>query len=68
MRQEHGRGRAPNPRSSPARAQGALDETPLSLVLERDRAPASPLAFPGKVVAAASGRVFIADSAPNEGS
>lgn len=49
-----------------ARAQGALDETPLPLVLERDRAPASPLAFPGKVLAdAASGRVFIADSNHN---
>jgi DNA-binding beta-propeller fold protein YncE len=45
------------------RKKGLLDETPLRFDLETHRAQASPLRFPGKVLAdEASGRLFIADS------
>lgn len=48
------------------RQSGQLDETPLKLALEAARAEATPLRYPGKVLAdAASQRVFIADSAHN---
>jgi len=47
-------------------AKGLIDRKPLSLRLERDRAPEGVLSFPGKVLAdAASGRLFIADSNHN---
>jgi len=46
-----------------ARREARLNETPLHLVLEREAAGATALAFPGKVLAdAASGRLFVADS------
>ncbi len=49
-----------------ARREGRLNETPLNLILEREGAGATALAFPGKVLAdAASGRLFIADSNHN---
>ncbi len=49
-----------------ARAKGTLDETPLALALEKDKVPLSPVAFPGKVLAAeATDRLFIADSNHN---
>lgn len=45
------------------RARGLLDETPLRFDLEVYRSPATPLRFPGKVLAdEATGRLFIADS------
>jgi thiol-disulfide isomerase/thioredoxin len=48
------------------RAKGTLDETPLRFALERDKEQASPLRFPGKVLAdEASQRLFIADSNHN---
>jgi thiol-disulfide isomerase/thioredoxin len=44
--------------------QGALNPAPLELALERDKAQATPLRFPGKVLAhPPSKRLFIADSA-----
>jgi thiol-disulfide isomerase/thioredoxin len=47
-------------------AKGQLDRAPLKLKLERHRAPASMLAFPGKVLAdEKSGQLFIADSNHN---
>ncbi len=49
-----------------ARRDGRLNNTPLNLLLERERAGPTALAFPGKVLAdAASGRLFIADSNHN---
>lgn len=46
--------------------RGQLDRKPLNLRLERDRMPASLLAFPGKVLAdEKSGQLFIADSNHN---
>lgn len=49
-----------------ARREGRMNNTPLGLILERDRLGATALAFPGKVLAdAASGRLFIADSNHN---
>ncbi len=49
-----------------ARREGRLNETPLHLALERERAGATALAFPGKVLAdEGSGRLFIADSSHN---
>jgi DNA-binding beta-propeller fold protein YncE len=48
------------------RKRGELNEQPLKLVLERAKVGDLPLAFPGKVVADASGgRLFIADSNHN---
>lgn len=45
------------------RARGVLDETPLRFDLEVHRAAATPLRFPGKILAdEATGRLFIADS------
>jgi thiol-disulfide isomerase/thioredoxin len=47
-------------------ANGKIDRTPLKLKLERYRAPASMLAFPGKVLAdETSKQLFIADSNHN---
>jgi thiol-disulfide isomerase/thioredoxin len=47
-------------------AKGQLDRRPLDLQLERDRAPATLLSFPGKVLAdEASNQLFIADSNHN---
>lgn len=52
-----------------AKAAGKLDSRPLKLALEAARAPATPLAYPGKVLAdtepGGSGRVFIADTSHN---
>jgi thiol-disulfide isomerase/thioredoxin len=43
--------------------RGLIDRTPLKLKLERERKPATPLNFPGKVLAdEATQRLFIADS------
>lgn len=43
--------------------RGLLDRAPLKLKLERERKPATPLNFPGKVLAdEATDRLFIADS------
>ena len=48
------------------RARGLLDETPIRFDLERYRAGATPLRFPGKVLAdEKGGRLFIADSNHN---
>jgi thiol-disulfide isomerase/thioredoxin len=48
------------------RQRKQLDETPLRFALERRTAAATPLCFPGKVIAdSASGRLFIADSNHN---
>jgi DNA-binding beta-propeller fold protein YncE len=45
------------------RADGTLDERPIKFDLEKDRLPAGPLAFPGKLLADEPGdRLFIADS------
>ncbi|HVF89465.1 MAG TPA: thioredoxin-like domain-containing protein [Blastocatellia bacterium] len=47
-------------------AKGKIDRRPLDLKLERQKAPASMLAFPGKVLAdEKSGQLFIADSNHN---
>lgn len=47
-------------------AKGEVDRRPLGLKLEREGAPASPLSFPGKVLAdEAGGRLFISDSGHN---
>ena len=47
-------------------ANGTLDRTPLKLGLERNKLAATPLKFPGKVLAdEKSGRLFIADSNHN---
>ncbi len=49
-----------------ARRENRLNETPLSLVLERERAGSTALSFPGKVLAdEATARLFIADSSHN---
>ncbi|OYW24539.1 MAG: hypothetical protein B7Z55_01850 [Planctomycetales bacterium 12-60-4] len=48
------------------RAKRTLDETPVHFDLERLKQPATPLRFPGKVLAdAASNRLFISDSNHN---
>ena len=48
------------------RGKGTLDETPVRFDLERNRAAATPLRYPGKVLAdAAAGRLFISDSNHN---
>jgi|694.fasta_scaffold17366_8 thiol-disulfide isomerase/thioredoxin len=48
------------------RAKGTLDETPVDFSLERNRVPATPLRFPGKLLAdAPSQRLFISDSNHN---
>lgn len=48
------------------RAKGTLDDAPVQFNLERDKAPATPLRYPGKVLADASGqRIFIADTGHN---
>lgn len=45
------------------RANKTLDENPRHFVLERDKVPAGPLAFPGKLLAdAGANRLYIADS------
>jgi DNA-binding beta-propeller fold protein YncE len=47
-------------------SNGTLDRAPLALGLERHKVPATPLKFPGKILAdEASGRLFIADSNHN---
>jgi DNA-binding beta-propeller fold protein YncE len=47
-------------------ANGTLDRTPLKLGLERNKLAATPLKFPGKVLAdEKTGRLFIADSNHN---
>lgn len=47
----------------PYRARGLVDDTPLRFDLEAYRSAATPLRFPGKVLAdEAGGRLFIADS------
>lgn len=46
--------------------EGKLNRSPLTFPLERDKEPARPLNFPGKVLAhAPSGRIFIADTGHN---
>ena len=46
--------------------KGTLDETPVRFDLERNRAPATPLRFPGKLlVDPASQRLFVSDSNNN---
>jgi thiol-disulfide isomerase/thioredoxin len=48
------------------KAKGTLDETPIRFDLEAQKAKATPLRFPGKVLAdAANNRLFIADSNHN---
>ena len=48
------------------KAKGTLDETPVKFDLERSKAAASPLRFPGKVLADEAGkRLFISDSNNN---
>ncbi len=48
------------------RAKKTLDETPVQFALEKFKQPATPLRFPGKLVAdAASDRLFISDSNHN---
>jgi DNA-binding beta-propeller fold protein YncE len=48
------------------RLAGKLDEKPLKLALEKDKFAASPLLFPGKILAdESSDRLFIADSNHN---
>lgn len=51
------------------RASGKLNSTPLKLTLEAAKAPATPLWYPGKILAdtepGGSGRLFIADSNHN---
>jgi DNA-binding beta-propeller fold protein YncE len=48
------------------KAKGTLDETPVRFDLERNKAAATPLRFPGKLVAdEAGGRLFISDSNNN---
>src|SRR6185295_9895000 len=49
-----------------ARKRGTLNEQPLKLALERAKVGDLPLAFPGKILADASGeRLFIADTNHN---
>lgn len=49
-----------------AKAKGILDESPLGVALERAKARASLLSFPGKILADEAGkRLFIADSNNN---
>jgi thiol-disulfide isomerase/thioredoxin len=48
------------------KSKGTLDETPVRFDLEREKAPATPLKFPGKVLADEVGRrLFISDSNHN---
>jgi thiol-disulfide isomerase/thioredoxin len=48
------------------RAKGTLDETPVSFALERSKAAATPLRFPGKLLAdVASDRLYVSDSNHN---
>ncbi|MBX3441786.1 MAG: redoxin domain-containing protein [Planctomyces sp.] len=48
------------------KTKGTLDETPVSFVLERQRAEATPLRYPGKLVVDPQGeRLFISDSNHN---
>lgn len=48
------------------RGKGTLDETPVRFDLERNRTPATPLRFPGKVLAdSAHNRLFVSDSNNN---
>ena len=48
------------------KAKGTLDETPVKFDLERNKAAATPLRFPGKVLADEAGqRLFISDSNHN---
>ena len=48
------------------KANGTLDETPIRFELERNKTPAKPLRFPGKVLADEQGdRLFISDSNHN---
>ena len=46
--------------------KGTLDETPVRFDLERNRAPATPLRFPGKLLVDSTGqRLFVSDSNNN---
>lgn len=48
------------------KSKGTLDETPVNFDLERNRAPATPLRFPGKLlVDDANKRLFVSDSNHN---
>jgi thiol-disulfide isomerase/thioredoxin/sugar lactone lactonase YvrE len=48
------------------RAKGTLDESPVKFVLERQRATATPLRFPGKLLADANNdRLYVSDSNHN---
>ncbi|MBS0203331.1 MAG: redoxin domain-containing protein [Planctomycetes bacterium] len=48
------------------KSKGTLDETPVNFDLERNRAPATPLRFPGKLlVDDANHRLFVSDSNNN---
>src|SRR5436190_5624880 len=48
------------------RAKGTLDESPVKFVLERQRAAATPLRFPGKLLAdARNDRLYVSDSNHN---
>jgi len=48
------------------KAKGTLDESPVRFDLERNRTPATPLRFPGKLLADEAGkRLFISDSNNN---
>jgi len=47
-------------------AQGKINRTPLPLHLEKDKAPPTPLLFPGKIAADADGkRLYVSDSGHN---
>jgi len=48
------------------RAKGTLDDTPVNFALEAEKAAATPLRYPGKILADAErGRLFISDSNHN---
>lgn len=48
------------------KSQGTLDETPVNFDLERNRTPATPLKFPGKLLAdVPNQRLFVSDSNNN---
>jgi thiol-disulfide isomerase/thioredoxin len=45
-------------------AKGKINRTPIALHLEKDKAPPSPLQFPGKLIAVA-GKLYVSDSSHN---
>jgi DNA-binding beta-propeller fold protein YncE len=45
-------------------AKGKMNRTPLALHLEQDKAPPSPLEFPGKLIVA-GGKLYVSDSSHN---